>query len=175
MQYRDLPSVESILSTRSIRALNSEYSREWLTTLVREEIDRVRKSISEVDGNRGQPITPERITEQVAARVERLGKVNPVPVINATGVIIHTNLGRAPLSLESMEAVLQASEGYSNLELNLDDGRRGRQTSPRSASSQAPYRGGSGHSRQQQRLGGPSGVVGVGNGQRGYRLPRGRG
>ena len=125
MQYRDLPSVESILSTRSIRALNSEYTREWLTTLVREEIDRVRKSISEVDGNRGQPITPERITEQVAARVERLGKVNPVPVINATGVIIHTNLGRAPLSLESMEAVLQVSEGYSNLELNLDDGRRG--------------------------------------------------
>ena len=126
MQYRDLPSVESILSSRSIRALNSEYSREWLTTLVREEIDRVRRAIDESDGNnRGQPITAERITNQVAARVERLGKVNPVPVINATGVIIHTNLGRAPLSLESMEAILQASEGYSNLELDLDDGRRG--------------------------------------------------
>ena len=120
-EFRNLPSVERVLSSRSIRTLADEYSREWVANLVREEIDLAREAIR--DG--GQSPSSEEITSLVAQKIELLARVHPRPVINATGVIIHTNLGRAPLSLESMEAMLQASEGYNNLELDLSEGRRG--------------------------------------------------
>ena len=54
----------------------------------------------------------EEIASSVSQRIEFLGRAYPRPVINATGVIIHTNLGRAPLSTEAMEAMKQAAEGY---------------------------------------------------------------
>ena len=120
-EFRNLPSVERVLSSRSIRTLADEYSREWVANLVREEIDLARQAIR--DGNESP--TSEEITSLVAQKIGLLARVHPRPVINATGVVIHTNLGRAPLGLESMEAMLQASEGYNNLELDLSEGRRG--------------------------------------------------
>ena len=121
MELRNLPSVESVLSSRRVRALAQEYARDWITTLVRQRIEEARGAVRD-----GSPApTAEDIAESVTERIEVLGQPSPRPVINATGVIIHTNLGRAPLSLEAMEAVLQASEGYSNLELDLTEGSRG--------------------------------------------------
>ena len=116
-----MPSVESVLSSRRIRTLSEEYTRDWVTNLVREQIEDARGAIRM--GSNAP--TLEEIANSVAQRIELLSQVCPRPVINATGVIIHTNLGRAPLSLEAMEAMLQASEGYSNLELELLEGRRG--------------------------------------------------
>ena len=121
MELRNLPSVESVLSSRSIKPLIEEYTREWVTNVVRQQIDEARSAIRSGMDASGL----EEIVESVARRIESLGQVSPRPVINATGVIVHTNLGRAPLSLESMEAMLQAAEGYSNLELDLDQGARG--------------------------------------------------
>ena len=121
MELRNLPSVESVLSIRPTRTLIGEFTRDWVVNLVREEIEEARGAVR----LGGSVPTVEEIASSVAQRVERLGQVCPRPVINATGVIIHTNLGRAPLSLEAMEAMLQASEGYSNLELDLEEGTRG--------------------------------------------------
>ena len=121
MEFRNLPSVESVLSSRPIRTLIGEYTRDWVTNLVREQIEEARDAIR----NGYNAPTADEIVASVAQRVELLGRVYPRPVINATGVIIHTNLGRTPLSLEAMEAMLQAAEGYSNLELDLLEGKRG--------------------------------------------------
>ena len=121
MELRDLPSVERVLSSRRIRTLSDQYAREWVTNLVRDQIDEARDSVRM--GSKAPTI--EDISNSVAQQIETLGRVWPRPIINATGVIIHTNLGRAPLSLEAMEAMLQVSEGYSNLEFDLDEGRRG--------------------------------------------------
>ena len=121
MELRNLPSVESVLSSRRIRTLAEQYTRDWVTNLVRESIEQARGAICT---GSSAPVL-EEIVNSVAQRIEVLSRVYPRPVINATGVIIHTNLGRAPLSLEAMEAMLQASEGYSNLELDLTEGRRG--------------------------------------------------
>ena len=121
MELRNLPSVESVLSSRRIRTLAEQYTRDWVTNLVRESIEQARGAIRT---GSSAPVL-EEIVNSVAQRIEVLSRVYPRPVINATGVIIHTNLGRAPLSLEAMEAMLQASEGYSNLELDLTEGRRG--------------------------------------------------
>ncbi len=52
-------------------------------------------------------------------------KPSLVPVVNATGVILHTNLGRAPLSQDAIQAVQQASTSYTNLEFDLERGSRG--------------------------------------------------
>ena len=120
-EFRKLPSVDKVLSSRRLRALTQDYVRDWVAGLVRHEIDGARDAIR--DGSNAS--TLEDIVDSVAHQVENIGRASPRPVINATGVIIHTNLGRAPLSLEAMDAAVQASEGYSNLEYDLEQGQRG--------------------------------------------------
>ena len=120
MELRNLPSVESVLSNRRIRTLAEDYRRDWVANLVREEIEEARGSIR--TGSKAP--TGEEIVNSVAQRIELMGQVGPRALINATGVIIHTNLGRTPLSLEAMEAVLQAAEGYSNLDFDVVKGKR---------------------------------------------------
>ena len=71
------------------------------------------------------------------ARLETLTRPTLQPVINATGVIIHTNLGRAPLSAATQAAMEMAAGGYSNLEYDLDAGRAARATSTPSICSAA--------------------------------------
>ena len=116
-----MPSVERVLSSRRIRTLADEYTRDWVANLVREQIEEARGAVR----TGAKAPDAEEIVNSVAQRIETLGRVSPRPVINATGVIIHTTLGRTPLSLEAMEAVLQVGEGYSDLELDLTDGGRG--------------------------------------------------
>lgn len=102
-------------------ALTDAYSREWVVSLVRQELEAARWWV------RQGAAAPS--VKDVAAAVERaaaeLTRPAPRPVINATGVIIHTNLGRSPLSKAATEAAAQAAQGYSNLELDLENGRRG--------------------------------------------------
>jgi L-seryl-tRNA(Ser) seleniumtransferase len=121
MELRDLPSVDSVLTSRAIRGLAEGYSRKLVVNLVRESIEEARSSVREG----GAPPTADEVAESVASSLAQLDRVYPRPVINATGVIVHTNLGRAPLSLESIEGILQASEGYTDLELDLEAGKRG--------------------------------------------------
>ncbi len=121
MELRNLPSVEKVLSSGRIRTLAEEYTRDWVAGLVRESIEEARGAIR----SGAQAPGLEEIVSSVFRRVEVLGQAYPRPVINATGVIIHTNLGRAPLSHQAMEAMKQAVAGYSNLELDLLEGKRG--------------------------------------------------
>ena len=107
MEFRNLPSVEAVLSNRTVRSLADEYTREWVTSLVRERIGEARGAIRDGDA----APTVEEIADSVARRIGLLGRASPRPVINATGVVIHTNLGRAPLSMEAMEAMIQACGG----------------------------------------------------------------
>ena len=121
LELRNLPSVETVLSSRRIRTLAEEYVRDWVTSLVRDQLEEARGEVR----MGGTAPTADQIADSVAQRIEVLGRASPRAVINATGVIIHTNLGRAPLSLEAMEAALASAEGYSSLELDLVEGKRG--------------------------------------------------
>ncbi len=121
MQFRNLPSVDSVLALPSVAATSAAYSREWVVELAREELEAARQRIrqgGEADG-------AEEIAALVCRRVEEAGRAEPRRVINATGVVIHTNLGRAPLSRSAMQAAEEAAAGYSNLEFDLESGRRG--------------------------------------------------
>lgn len=121
MRFCDLPSVDSILNTEPVAGVAKSFNHEWLVNLVRQELDQARKRIGE---GVAAPTALE-LAETVGRRVQSVARIEPRPVVNATGVIIHTNLGRAPLSQAAAQAMLQAAQGYSNLELDLGSGRRG--------------------------------------------------
>ncbi len=121
MQLRDLPSVERVLGRSPIKRLVECYQRQWVVDLVRQQLEMYRGVV-----RTGKPApNVEEIVASVVARAESMAHLSPRPVINATGVIVHTNLGRAPLSQEAIEAMVHVARGYSNLELELREGRRG--------------------------------------------------
>jgi L-seryl-tRNA(Ser) seleniumtransferase len=121
MQFRNLPSVDSVLANQDVAAAAQSFDRDWVVDLVREELEAAREQIRQG----GDSPDAGRIAKSVCRRIEDTMRAEPRQVINATGVVIHTNLGRAPLSRAAIEAATQAAQGYSNLELDLSTGRRG--------------------------------------------------
>ncbi len=119
--FRSLPSVDLVLSQEPVLALVQSYSRTAMLQLVRQQLDEARRTIAQG----GDPPTLSQVVAQVQRRAERAWQEAPRPVINATGVVLHTNLGRAPISKAAIQAAANAAKGYSNLELDLDDGKRG--------------------------------------------------
>ncbi|MEE8369272.1 MAG: DegT/DnrJ/EryC1/StrS family aminotransferase, partial [Dehalococcoidia bacterium] len=119
--YRSLLSVDRLLADQRIRALGEGPAATVVTRLVREALESARASIT----RGGSPPGEEEIVETVLGLAETLFRLSLRPVINATGVIIHTNLGRAPLSDDAIAAMAAVSRGYSNLEFDLAQGERG--------------------------------------------------
>ncbi len=120
-RFREIPAVNDVLRHQDISDLIEERSREWVVELVREELAAARKAVAAGDA----PPRSESVARSVARNAAARWKRWPETVINATGVILHTNLGRAPLSEESIEAASLAAAGYSDLEFDLDSGKRG--------------------------------------------------
>ena len=121
MQFRNLPSVDVVLADPDVAAAAQSFDREWVVGLVRAELDVARDQIRKGS----DPPDAGQIAKSVCQRINDTMRAEPRQVINATGVVIHTNLGRAPLSRAAIEAANQAARGYSNLELDLSTGRRG--------------------------------------------------
>ncbi len=119
--FRSLPSVDSLLQEPTIQALVDLYSHDAVVDAARETLDRARQGLAT---GVAAPARPE-LAAQVVTRAKAIWQPTLTPVINATGVIIHTNLGRAPLSRAAMAAMLAAGAGYSNLEFDLASGERG--------------------------------------------------
>ncbi|HAZ31681.1 MAG TPA: L-seryl-tRNA(Sec) selenium transferase [Dehalococcoidia bacterium] len=120
-KFRNLPGVDRLISDERIKELGEAYSHDAIVDVVRRYLDEIRLSVS-----RGDPCPSfAEIADTVVARIQSLGTIGPRRVINATGVILHTNLGRAPLSTDAMAAMKQASEGFNDLEIDLESGKRG--------------------------------------------------
>jgi L-seryl-tRNA(Ser) seleniumtransferase len=120
-EFRGLPSVDRLISETRISELRDDYPHDLLVDLIREHLKNQRLSIAH-----GNPCpTADEIADDVCAHVESLMTQSLRHVINATGVIIHTNLGRAPLSKEAIAAMNAISGGYCNLEFDLEGGTRG--------------------------------------------------
>ncbi len=120
-ELRKLPSVDKLLKQNEVRALLQEHGRELTVTAIQEVLADTRQAI--LSGLRACPKTTE-LCQRVATRLSSLLRPSLHPVINATGVIIHTNLGRSPLSVAAQEAIREMS-AYSNLEYDLPAGERG--------------------------------------------------
>ena len=113
---RRLPSVDRLLGDPAIRQLVDVHPRESVVAAVRESLDAARRL-------RAGP--PEDWAADVADRLSRRLAPSLRPVINATGVVLHTNLGRAPLARSAVAAVAAIAAGYSSLEIDLPSGQRG--------------------------------------------------
>ncbi len=120
-QLRNLPSVERVVHHGDLADLIAAYGRGWVVELARDALSEARQRVLA-----GAPAPSETdIATAVRDAVIELVTPSPRPVINATGVIIHTNLGRAPLSDTAIAAAENAAKGYSDLEIDLETGRRG--------------------------------------------------
>ena len=120
-RFRDLPSVQKVLSNPRVRDLIEGYSYAAVLDLVRVQMDKARDEI--VVG--GDVPALDDIVISIESEIRSRWRQWPRLLINATGVVLHTNLGRSPLSEESIEAIFQASSGYSELEFDVDTGKRG--------------------------------------------------
>ena len=116
LTLRKLPQVEKLAA-----ALPEEISHALRVSAARETIERVRSAIKAGDSI---PELPELVL-LAQDEIHRQERARLVPIINATGVLLHTNLGRAPLAEAALEAIASLGRTYSNLEYDLEEGRRG--------------------------------------------------
>jgi len=116
-----LPSVDRLLQDERVAVLTRGYPRALVVEAAREALEDARRQIR--DGAGRPPIL--ELAAAVAAHVETATRATLRRAINATGVVIHTNLGRAPLSREALAAMQEVGGGYSNLEYDLEAGTRG--------------------------------------------------
>ncbi|HXU39844.1 MAG TPA: L-seryl-tRNA(Sec) selenium transferase [Blastocatellia bacterium] len=125
---RSLPSIERLLERPLALRLSAAVGRERVRDLLRETTDELRQEVT--SGRLPSAITSQSLIEEVERRLEprvaRFSQPSLRSVVNATGVIIHTNLGRAPLARQALEALSETAAGYSNLEYDLTRGERGR-------------------------------------------------
>jgi L-seryl-tRNA(Ser) seleniumtransferase len=125
--YRRLPSVDELLRSPDLVAIVSSEGQASVTDAARAVLTRLR---AEIAAARLDAASVDLALSGIAGAVERQVRQSLTyslrPVINATGVILHTNLGRAPLAASALEHVRHASEGYSNLEFDVETGDRGK-------------------------------------------------
>jgi len=121
---RRIPQIDRLLSSPEFSPLLSSYPREQVVRRLREVLEEVRAGIAA--GRVGeQDLAPAAIAARVAERLERRFARYYRRVVNATGVILHTNLGRAPLAREAAEAVAELGPHAQRLEIDLETGERG--------------------------------------------------
>ncbi len=129
IDYSIIPGVDRVLNERAIQTLSKRCGTSVLTDMIRQAIDRVRGMMRD-----GEAVgaSREALTEWIVADVQSQLADSLAPnlrrVVNATGVILHTNLGRAPLPDVAVKHIADIAGSYSNLELDLDTGQRGSRT-----------------------------------------------
>ena len=121
---REIPSVDALLASPEFEPILKGFPRQLVVTVTRIVIEEIRNSLLAGD----KDIEPDGLDYYARTVLIRLGK-ETMPslrgVINATGVVLHTNLGRAPLAEVAADAMAAAARGYSNLEYDVELGKRG--------------------------------------------------
>ncbi|HEY7358870.1 MAG TPA: L-seryl-tRNA(Sec) selenium transferase, partial [Ktedonobacterales bacterium] len=120
-RLRQLPSVDELLRHALLAPIAAASARPLLVECARETLESLRQQIR--SGQASPALNT--IAERVYQRFQQRQRPSLRPLINATGVIINTNLGRAPLSQESLQAIAEVAQGYANLEYDLEAGERG--------------------------------------------------
>ena len=121
IDLRQLPSVDKLLNLPQTTCLIEKFGRGQVLEAIQDELANIRANPDGYDP--GLPVAS--ILARLGDRLEEQNRSSLVRVINASGVVLHTNLGRAPLSESAIEAVRMVAGGYSNLEFDLPKGSRG--------------------------------------------------
>ncbi|MGY8880044.1 MAG: L-seryl-tRNA(Sec) selenium transferase, partial [Dehalococcoidia bacterium] len=119
--YRSLPSVDALLQSEEVADLVRNFSHDAVTTIAREELGKARAIIKSSGAAPGF----NSMVAQIVKRADSAWGTWPKPVVNATGVVLHTNLGRSPLSNDAARSAAESASIYSDLEFDLGSGKRG--------------------------------------------------
>lgn len=119
--FRELPAVHELLAEPSVDAFVKALGPKAVKAAVREVLDEARRRIA----TNGSGAVYAALVTSIATRLAHSEAEGLLPVLNGTGILLHTNLGRAPLAPEALEALEAIGRGYSNLEFDLEVGRRG--------------------------------------------------
>ena len=125
MLYRNIPKVDVLLENPEIMELIKKYHRQVVVDVIREEIDNLRNFIKESDDISLIEKKIENLVDDIKKSTEKIYSYNLRKVINGTGTILHTNLGRAIISKKHADYLSEVVTSYSNLEYNLEGGKRG--------------------------------------------------
>jgi len=123
--FRMIPAVDRLLDSTDLKEISSHYPRNLILRAINEVLDEVRKGIENGNNIDQSSVGIETISGIVKQRLDLLARSSLRQVINATGVVIHTNLGRSILAERVLDMFRPLSGGYSNLEYDLKQGKRG--------------------------------------------------
>lgn len=121
-----IPSVDELMRDKELQGLSRIYPRTVVVDCIREYLQEYRKLVMAME-NEEEPAAADAsmIVGGIAAKVHEKMRSSLINVVNATGVVLHTNLGRAPLSSRLKDGIWDIASGYSNLEMDLESGERG--------------------------------------------------
>jgi L-seryl-tRNA(Ser) seleniumtransferase len=122
-RLKELPAVDEILKSPEGKKWLLQYPRRYITQSIREAIERKRKLILK---GRKTGVTLKSIAPDIEKRLKELTAFSLRKVINATGIVVHTNLGRSPLSQKALDNIVTVASGYSTLEYEVLTGGRGK-------------------------------------------------
>lgn len=123
VRLKEIPSVSRLLTEPGFKTLIGLYSLEMVVGVIRQVLAKKREQI--LSGWENVDLTADFLLQEVDNLLRLIEQSNLQKVINATGIVLHTNLGRAPLSQRAIKEVIMVAEGYCNLELELASGKRG--------------------------------------------------
>lgn len=121
-KFRSLPKMDALLATDQATAVMQNHSRGHVVEVLRDALDAQRVNLS---AGSQDTFDVDLLWEQVNHSLQSLHQSSLRRVINGTGVVLHTNLGRAPLSDAALNAIAETASGYSNVELDTESGKRG--------------------------------------------------
>lgn len=127
---RELPSVDRLLNHPRSHRLLERFNRNYITGKCRQALEEIRQSLLQGKALRPDDLQEEAILSQLENRISWESRPKLIPVVNATGTVLHTNLGRALLPQEAIEAISIAGAHPVNLEYDLSKGKRGKREEP---------------------------------------------
>ncbi len=123
--FKEIPAVDRLLATERLQQLSAEYPRTLILKAINLVLDNLRTRIQSGEIEGGIQLAPDLVSIMVMEELKIISRPSLRPVINATGVVIHTNLGRSILAEKVLKKFRLLSGGYSNLEYDLEKGVRG--------------------------------------------------
>ncbi len=125
---RALPSLDTLLQRPAVRMLDQQYGRDATVTALRAGLAAQRQALRDGGAAGDRETLAAHVETAAAGRLAAAAAGTLRPVVNATGVVIHTNLGRAPLAEAALTRITEVARGYATLEYDLDSGTRGSRT-----------------------------------------------
>lgn len=125
VNLRNIPAVDEILLQPDVAELIEAYNRDFITRKIRQAVEIVRDELRNQQKELSREVLLQVIVMKLTMLVQEAVRGTLIKVINGTGVVLHTNLGRAPLGNKALGYINEIASGYNNLEIDLERGERG--------------------------------------------------